>query len=138
MQDPKLSRFAVDFQAEAFAALFNGSSLEVYSGTRPTDPDSSLGSQKLLATLRFSNPAFASPADGLLTAKAILMDPEAKATGKAEWFRVRNSDGNVILDGTAGVPDLKAQYDLNLKSADIQQNAEVGCESFTLRFRKSK
>ncbi len=132
--NPKLSESTVNDQAAVFAARFNGGYLKIYDGAQPETADTPITTQKLLASLRFGNPAFSKPSDGSLKANPITKDADAAATGKATWMRVLKSDGvTPIMDGTAGLYGC----DLNMKSADIQQHAEVTCDSFAPTIRKA-
>jgi hypothetical protein len=131
--NPKLSEAAMNAQATALSGLLDGGHLNIYDGTQPDSPDVALNGQKLLASLRFGSPAFMSAKSGILKSNAMTMEPDAKATGRATWFRALKSDGKTpILDGTAGISGV----DLVLNAADIQQHAMVSAASFTLIFSR--
>lgn len=76
--------------------------LQIRTGSAPTNPSDS-DSGTLLATLTFSDPAFGSSSTGVATADPITSDSSADATGTAAHFRVKDSDGNVIFQGTVTV-----------------------------------
>lgn len=84
--------------------------IEIYDGTIPTDADTAIGAQNLLATLTFSASSFGAATDGnpggLITAAAITGDTSADATGTAAWARfLTQAGGTVICDvnlGTSG------------------------------------
>lgn len=105
--------------------------LKIYSGAVPTDADTALGAQVLLATLTFSDPAFGAAADtggeATATASAITADASADATGTASFFRVTDSDDVVLWQGSVGT----AGENLNLNSVAIQAGAEVAVTAFT-------
>jgi hypothetical protein len=131
--NPKFSNAAVNAEADALAALFNGGKLRIYDGAQPATADTALGAQVKLAELTFANPAFAAAAAGLLTANAITTDVDAAATGTASWFRAVKSDGvTVIMDGSVGL----AASDLILDAVAIAQHADVACTSFMLQVSK--
>lgn len=89
--------------------------IEIYSGTMPTDADTAIGSQTLLATLTFSASSFGAATDGnpggLITAASIT-GATIVASGTATWARVKTQAGgaticdlDVGLSGTAIVLD---------------------------------
>jgi hypothetical protein len=87
-----------------------GSTIDIYSGTRPTNPDTApSGGATVLATIALGTPPFNASA-GVLT----INDPAAvtaTATGTAAWFRLLNGSDAAILDGsvsaTGGGGDLQ-------------------------------
>lgn len=75
--------------------------LTIRTGSAPaatTDGDSGT----LLATNTFSDPAFGVAAGGVITASAITDDADIDATGTAAHFRIKDSDGLVVAQGTVG------------------------------------
>lgn len=109
--------------------------LRIYSGTIPTDADTALGAQVLLAELTMSDPAFGAAADSspgaTATASAITDDAAANATGTASFFRIYQSDGttcemqgDVTATGGGGT--------LQLNSTAIQSGAKVSVTALTI------
>lgn len=82
---------------DALRTEFNSGTLKVYSGTRPTDADTALSGNTLLATLTFSATAFPAASAGVLTANAITGDTSADATGTATFARCLKSDGTTVI-----------------------------------------
>ncbi len=120
-------------EADALAPQFNTGYLRIYDGAQPTNADTAVGTQVLLAELRFNATAFPAAVAGLLTANAITGDAAANATGTAAWFRALQSNGtSVIMDGTVGT----ATSDLVLDSTAIQINADVNVTSYTIQVSK--
>ncbi len=120
-------------EADALAPQFNTGYLRIYDGAQPTNADTAVGAQVLLAELRFNATAFPAAVAGLLTANAITGDAAANATGTAAWFRCLQSNGtSVIMDGTVGT----ATSDLVLDSTAIQINADVNVTSYTIQVSK--
>jgi hypothetical protein len=106
--------------------------LRIYDGTIPTDVDTAVGAQTLLAELTLSDPAFGAAADvagvgARATANAITGDTSANATGTASWFRAVDSSGNAKIDGTVGT----SSADLVLGSVAIQSGVAVNVTSWT-------
>ena len=105
--------------------------VKIYSGTQPTDADTAIGAQVVLADLALGNPAFATAVDanpgGRATANAVTADSSADAGGTATWFRVSNSGGTALWDGSVGL----SGADMNLNSVTISLGANVSISSWT-------
>lgn len=123
LRNARLDQITTDIDSGAAAAL-----LRIYDGTRPTNADTAVGAQVLLAELTFSDPSAAAASGGVLTASAITDDSSANATGTASWFRVVDSDGNAGYDGNVGT----AGSDLNLNSVAITAGGTVSVTSWVI------
>jgi len=100
--------------------------LNLYSGTQPTDANTSLSGNTLLAQLTCNSTFAPGASSGVLTLNSITSDSDADATGTATFFRLLKSDATtVVMDGTVGT----SGCDLNINSADIQQHAAVAVTS---------
>lgn len=71
--------------------------IKLYTGTKPADPDTAIGSQVLLGTLTLSDPA-GTVSGRTLTFGAVTMDSAADATGTATWARLADSAGVAVID----------------------------------------
>jgi hypothetical protein len=77
--------------------------IELRSGTKPVNADTSPADGALLATFTLEDPSFAAA-----TARAMALDASpvisstAVATGTASWARAYDSDDNVVFDGGVG------------------------------------
>lgn len=101
--------------------------LRIYDGTQPTNPDTAIGAQVLLAEL-VCNATFAAAASGgVLTANAIANDSSANATGTASWFRLTTSGGTAKVDGTVGT----SGTDMIIDNVSITAGQVVSCTSLT-------
>lgn len=130
---PKLSNAAASAAADAIGNALNSGFLRIYSGTQPTNADTAIGAQVLLAELTLNADAFAAAVNGVATANAITADSSANATGTASFFRVTASNGtSVYFDGSVGT----ATSDLILNSTAIQSGASVSVTSFTITINK--
>ena len=112
--------------------VLNGGSIKIYSGTRPTNPDTALSGNTLLASLPLSATAFAA-ATGTTTvtktANAVTSDTNAPATGTATFFRAFKSDGTTaVVDGTVGT----SGTDAIINSTSIVAATTVACTSLVL------
>lgn len=77
--------------------------LEIYSGAMPASPETAPGvGNTLLSTLTFSQPSGA-VAGGVLTFSAITEDAAADATDTAAWGRIKDGEGDAVLDANVGV-----------------------------------
>ena len=85
--------------------------LKIYAGTKPASPGTAVGTQTLLASLAFSNPAFGASANGTATAAAITNDTNTGA-GTATWFRICDRNAAAVADGTVAT----SGADLNFPS----------------------
>lgn len=83
-------------QAEFLASIFDGGTLEIYTGTQPADPNSS-PSGDLLCTISIPNPAFGSATNGVVSKSGTWQDT-ATDTGTAGWARFISADTTMWMD----------------------------------------
>jgi hypothetical protein len=107
--------------------------LNIYDGAIPTDADTALGAQVLLAQLTFNATSFGAATDGTgkarITANAITSDTSADATGTAAWFRIlTQSGGTVIAQGSVGT----GTHDFVINTTSIVSGATVACTAFNI------
>ena len=122
----RLSQITNDVMLYSIGELCNGGYLRIYGGNMPKSAEKKAENQSIVE-LRFPTPAFRSPDRGVITSTSSL-DAIISSTGKATWFRVSNSLGQAILDGTVGT----AGADLNLTSIDFELGAKFTLDSFTI------
>jgi len=128
----KVSNAAANAEADAFSDLLDSGYLRIYDSTggtgQPATVDTAIGSQVLLAELRFNATSAPAAVAGVLTFNAITSDTDANATGTATWFRALKSDGStVVFDGSVGT----SGANLNLNSVAISSGAAVSVTSLT-------
>ena len=127
----QLANATVNGQADNLSARLNSGFLRIYDGTQPTNADTAVGAQVLLAELTFSATAAPAASNGLITFNAITSDSSANATGTPTWFRAVQSNGTtVVMDGTAGA----AAANLNLtglSGGQIISGGTVAVSAFT-------
>lgn len=127
--NPKTAVAMRNAALDAVLANANSGKLRIYDGTQPTDADTAVGAQVLLAELTMNAAAFAAASGGSATANAITNDSSANATGTATWFRLLKSDGTTaIMDGSVGT----SGANLNLGTVSIVAAAVVSVTSFTV------
>jgi hypothetical protein len=107
--------------------------IRIYSGTMPTDTDTALSGNTLLAELPMSATAFGAATDanpgGRITAAAITSDSSADATGSATFFRIITQNaGTYILQDTVGT----SGAGMNLNTTSITAGSTVACTAGTI------
>lgn len=105
-----------------------GGTINIYNGTQPTNGDTALSGNTLLATLTFSGTSAPNASGGVLTFSAITEDSSADATGTATFARLRDSNSVDVLDmdvGTSGAS-------INLNTTSIVAGGAVRMTSGTL------
>ena len=114
--------------AQILAALDAGAGaalIRIYDGSRPATGGTAT---TLLAELTCTDPAAAAPASGVLTFSTITQDASANATGTATWFRMVDSTGAAVFDGSVGT----SGSDLNLTTTSIVATQPVSISSATI------
>lgn len=93
-------------QADAFTARVDAGAgpgvLEVRTGGKPASPnDAATGT--LLASFVLADPAFGAAVTGVATLDASpILTTTGLAAGTAGWWRLKDSSGNTVGDGTSG------------------------------------
>ena len=133
----RIANNAATAEADALAGLLDNGYLRIYDSTggtgQPATVDTAIGSQVLLAELRFANPSDAGASNGVITFSAITQDASANATGTATWFRAFKSDGSTaVWDGSVST----ASATLNLNTTSIVSGAAVSITSLTFTVNK--
>lgn len=117
---------------DAVTALANGGTIRIYSGTKPTNGQTAVGAQVLLAEVGpLPSPAYDAAVAGVanLDADPDLTDAAANATGTATWYRVVGSGGTAVWDGTCG--ETGSGEGLILSDTDVVTGGAVTIESGT-------
>ena len=128
--DPRLTNAAASAAADAVVDRIDtggAGTIKIYTGTIPTDADTAVGAQTLLATLTFSATAFGSASNGVATANAITSDTSADATGTAAWARIANGSGTTQMDVTVGT----SGDDINFNTVSFVTGATVSITALT-------
>lgn len=101
--------------------------IKIYSGAQPANADTP-ASGTLLATVTLADPAFAASSSGTATGA----DPAAvtaSATGTAGWFRVTDSAGAAVFDGS--VTASGSGGDMQLSSTSLTSGGSVDITSLS-------
>lgn len=127
-----LSTAGKNASAGAVAALIDGGpaagTIDVRTGAKPATPaDAATGT--LLFTWTFADPAAAAPSGGVAVIDTSpVITTNAVAGGTAGWFRIKDSTGAVVYDGTQGVelvldnPVIVNGQTVNLTAGTITQS----------------
>ena len=118
---------------QAIADALDNGYCRIYSGTVPTNANTALGAQVLLAEPRFNATAETSVSGGVLTFAAFTADASAAASGTPTFARCFQSDGTTVVcdltaSGTGGGAEVV------LTTASIIAAAEVSVSSATLTY----
>lgn len=102
-----------------------GGLIRIYDGTRPATGGTAT---TLLAELVASATSSPAAASGVLTFSTITDDSSANATGTLTWYRIVDSTGTFVYDGTAGT----SGTDLVMDSASITSGQVISISSMTI------
>lgn len=102
--------------------------IRIYSGTQPTNPDTALSGNTLLAELPCSATFAPGASGGVLTANAITSDSSADATGTASFASLLTSGAVRKIDFVVGT----SGSDLNMNSVAISAGAQVSISALTV------
>lgn len=110
--------------------------IDIMDGIMPSSADTAITTQKVLATLPLSNPAFAAATDegayAEAVANAITDDDNAAVAGTATWFRAYNGAGTAIIDGDVGI----GTEAMTINNVSIAVNDTIKANSWTIRLDK--
>ena len=128
----KYSASLKNLQQDAITTKVGASCLiDIMSGAQPTNPDTAIGAQVILATLT-GNATFApAAAGGVLTLNSITSGTGTAGAGggtTATWFRMKTSGSVAHVDGTVGI----SGADLNLNNTSIATGQTVAVTPWTL------
>ena len=137
----QITNVAAIAMCDAIVDLLDGGAsnavIQIYADVQPTDADTAVGAQVLLATLACNDPAFGAAADdtgkATATANAIADDTSADATDVATWFRASTTtDGSTpvttIIDGSVGT----SSADMIINTTSIESGATVSVTAWTV------
>lgn len=117
-----------NLQADALANVWDGGTIEIYTGGQPADPNSA-PSGSLLATITLPTPAFGAAAAGVIT-KSGTWSTTATDTGTAGWARFISASTNETFDVL--VTEDPDDNDLLINEADITIGNTVTVISMTI------
>lgn len=113
---------------DAIDATFNSGTLTIRTGSAPGAGSAATGT--VLATLTLPADAFNAASSRQKTITASFQDTSADATGTAGHWRLVNSGGTRVLEGSVGV----GTGELQLSTLSIIAGGTVTVTAFTLGF----
>lgn len=116
-------------------SVFNSGTVKIYADTIPTDADTAVGAQTLLATVDIDADAFNAASSGAKTKQGTWQEASAIATGTAAWFRMANGADSRRIDGDVTVS--AGGGTLELDSVSITSGQVVTITTFTLNMPAS-
>lgn len=126
-----ISGAARNAAANAVAALIDGGAaggtLQIRSGSQPAGPDST-ATGTLLAELTLADPSFGAASGGVAIAAGTPLTVTAVASGTASWFRILDSNGVAVVDGSVGV----SGADLIVNTVTVSTGLDVEITDGTL------
>lgn len=131
--DPRITNAVASAMADVIGDSLDSGTIKIYTGTIPTDADTALGAQTLLATLTFNAAAFPAASNGVLTAAAITSDSSIDATGTAAWARIATSGATTVMDVTVGT----SGEDINFNTVSFVSGASCAITSMTITMPKT-
>ena len=131
--DPRITNAVASAMADVIGDSLDSGTIKIYTGTIPTDADTAIGAQTLLATLTFNAAAFPAASNGVLTAAAITSDSSIDATGTAAWARIATSGGTTKMDVTVGT----SGDDINFNTVSFVAGASCAITSMTITMPKT-
>lgn len=129
----RITNAAARAAVAAIAALLNGGTVRIYTGTQPAEADAA-PTGTLLATCTLGNPAFGAATDanpgGRVTANAITGDTSIDTGGTAGWFRAFNSGGTAVIDGN--ITATGGGGDMTLADVNLVQGGTFSVTGWTI------
>ena len=127
--NPLVYDASTEAMINAFTALLNNGTLQVYSGSQPSVDGGLSGT--LLATMTFGATAFANATasgSGGSAAANTITSGNAGNTGTAGYFALVTSGSATVGTGSVGT----SGADLNFNTLSIVSGAVVACTAFTV------
>ncbi|WP_341935354.1 hypothetical protein MRBLWO14_001001 [Microbacterium sp. LWO14-1.2] len=103
--------------------------VQIRTGAQPASV-ATAASGTLLGTLTLSDPGFGDAVNGVATAAAVTGDSSADATGTAGWFRVYDSTGTALMDGS--ISEAGGGGDMILDKVAIVAGGTIAVNSWTV------
>jgi hypothetical protein len=129
----RISTASRNAAANAIAALPDlgpgAGTVKVYTGSQPATGDAA-ETGTLLATFTLADPAFGSASSGVVSANSTPRNTTGVADGTAGWFRMEDSTGANILDGSVTATGGGGQMELN--TTTISTGVSVSLTALTV------
>ncbi|MEV4093794.1 hypothetical protein [Streptosporangium saharense] len=131
----RLSATARNAAASAIAALADAGSgpgvVEIRTGAQPATPaDAATGT--LLVTVPLADPAFDAVAAGTAALADVPLTATATGSGTAGWFRLKDSAGSAVVDGSVSTTGNGGDLELATTSITTGLTVEITAGSMTM------
>lgn len=105
--------------------------LEIRTGAQPASANNS-DTGTLLVTFTLSDPAFGSPSTGVVALAGVPKTAAAGANGTAQHFRVKDSAGTRVFDGSVSATGGGGDLVLNSTTITNGQNVTITAANLTV------
>lgn len=120
---------ACDAVVDLADAGAGAATIEIRTGSQPANAnDAATGT--LLATLTCADPAFGSASTGVATLAGVPLSTSGVAAGTAGWFRMKDSTGATVMDGSVGTSG--AELNLNTTTISVGVTVQVTSGAVTM------
>jgi hypothetical protein len=121
--------------ARLIDAAGSAGSLDIYMlgtarSTMPATPQVKADPSLLLGSLTLSHPCAEQSSGGIMNFSAVSEEDAAKRDGHAAWARLRDGDGNAVIDWDVG--DAESDAVIKLNTADIRKGGPIRIKSITI------
>lgn len=103
--------------------------IDIRTGSQPASANDA-ASGSLLATITLSDPAFGAASSGVATLAGTPISATGSGDGTAGWFRIKDSDGDTVLDGS--VTATGGGGDMQLNTTTISTGVDFELTSGTI------
>ncbi len=120
--------------AQLIDAAGSSGSLDIYMlgpmRTMPATPQVKADPSLLLGSLTLSHPCADQSSGGIMNFAAVSEEDAAKRDGHAAWARLRDGDGNAVVDWDVG--DAESDAVIKMNTADIRKGGPIRIKSITI------
>lgn len=131
----RISTTARNAAVAAIAALADADAgagtLKIYTGSQPASADTA-PSGTLLATFTLSDPAFGSPASGVVTLQGLPLSTTGAAAGTAGWGRLADQSGDSVQDGAVTATGGGGEIQLNSTTISVGVSVQLTSGTLTM------
>lgn len=135
MMATRISTAARNAAADAIADLADAGSgpatIEIRTGAQPASANDA-ASGTLLATFTCDDPAFGAASAGVATLQDAPLLTTGAAAGTAGHFRLKDSAGATVMDGSVTATGGGGQLELNTTTVSIGVNLEITSGTVTM------
>lgn len=131
----RISTASRNAAANGIAALVDAGAgagtVKIYTGSQPATGDTA-ESGTLLATFTLSDPAFGAASSGAVTANGLPKSTTGAAAGTAGWFRIEDSTGANVVDGSVTATGGGGELQLNTTTISVGVNVDLTACTLTM------